>query len=319
MSNVHITKHRAGFPFGYTRVLGLDETTNNVGMEFGILRLGSLGSHWNRGVDLRGSDVETQLILLNGEGVITVEDETFEVARHSLFDENPWAFDLPARCPFEISTKKGIEVAVIRAANKKTFKPVVLRPEDIPAEQRGEGVVSGTMHRIVKAIFGDPMALKRARPKASNLVVGEVINFPGRWSSYPPHHHIHDEVYYYRFDKRSGLGGCFLNEDAYVVHDHDVVKIMNCVGHAQTSAPGYAMWYLWFIRQREGNRYEGNPPLRISRSTNGCLTKTQIQKSGNQNNKRRRSIAAFFFPKSLTNFLYYAIIDTIEVEKPVWR
>lgn len=261
MNNVHITRFRSGFPFGYTKVLSLEETTNNVGMEFGILRLGSGDSYWSQGTDLRGTDIETQLILLGGDGVIRIEDETFEVKRASLFDENPWAFDLPARCAFEIKTKKEIEVAVIRAENKKTFKPIMLSPDRIPMEQRGKGQASGTMHRIVKAIFGDPMARKYARPKASNLVAGEVINFPGRWSSYPPHYHPQNEVYYYRFDKPQGFGGCFLNEDVSEIRNHDVVKIMNCVGHAQVAAPGYAMWYLWFIRQRQDKRYEGNPPF----------------------------------------------------------
>ncbi len=40
----------------------------------------------------------------------------------------------------------------------------------------------------------------------SNLVMGEVFNQPGRWSSYPPHHHPQPEVYYYQFEHPEGFG-----------------------------------------------------------------------------------------------------------------
>ncbi len=261
MSNVHITDFRKGFPFGYTRMLGLEDIANNVGMEFGILRLAGGDLYSSRGTDLKGTGLETQIIILGGEGRVRVGDTVFEVQRKSLFDENPWAFDLPPRCAFEVSSKRELELAMVRAENKKTFAPIILSPEEIPAEQRGEGVAGGTMHRIVKAIFGDPMAPKKARPKASNLVIGEVVNFPGRWSSYPPHYHPQNEVYYYRFDKPQGYGFSHVDEPAPVVRNHDVIKILNCAGHDQTSAPGYAMWYLWFIRQRPDMRYEGDPPF----------------------------------------------------------
>ena len=65
-----------------------------------------------------------------------------------------------------------------------------------------------------------------------------------------------------------------MGEDAYVVRSHDVVKIMNCVGHAQVSAPGYAMWYLWVVRQIEGNRYEGDPPFTYFPEHEWVLDKT---------------------------------------------
>lgn len=266
MSHAHITKFRGGFPGGYTKIIGLDGVAQNTGMEFGILKLSgssNVYSKSSRDAEYMEMGLETQLIVLNGRGTIEFHGRKHEVARESLFTQNPWAFNLPCATPFRISAERGeyLEVAIIKAQNNKIFEPVVLRPEDIPSEQRGEGLAGGTMHRVVRAIFGDPNAIERARPPESNLVVGEVINFPGRWSSYPPHYHPHAEVYYYRFDRPEGFGVSLIDDPAPVVRDRDVVKIMNCAGHAQVAAPGYAMWYLWFIRQIDGNRYEGNPPF----------------------------------------------------------
>ena len=258
MSNVHITSHRKGFDAGYTKILDLDDIEHNTGMDFGIVALYT-GASFER----KETGVETQIILLGGDGTISVDTQTYEVSRSSLFLQNPWAFDLPKNIPYKITAAQNswIEVAIIKAKNDKKFSPIVLSPDEIPGEQRGEGLADGTMHRIVRAIFGDSNAPEKARPKESNLVVGEVVNFPGRWSSYPPHYHPHAEVYYYRFDYREGFGISLVDDPAPIVKNHDVIKILNCVGHSQVAAPGYAMWYLWFIRQIDGNRYEGSPPF----------------------------------------------------------
>lgn len=273
MSNAHITKFREGFSSGYNKILGLDDITLNVGMGFGILNLRDSES-------FEGSEkgVETQLVLLKGRGKVKIGNKSFFVSRKDIFpvfdkktnaivdnsDRNPWAFDIPSGCEWKVSAEShdDFEVAVITSENDKVFNPVVVRPEEVPSEQRGEGNAGGTMHRIVKAVLGDPNAPHR--PPESNLVVGEVVNFPGKWSSYPPHYHPHNEVYYYRFDMPQGYGASFVDHGQVPrVYTHDVIKITNCVGHSQVSAPGYAMWYLWFIRQIDGNRYEGNPPFKF--------------------------------------------------------
>lgn len=260
MSNNHLSGFRKGFHPGYTKIIGLDDVSYNVGMEFGIL---VVSRHEKSFFVSQEKDLETQLVVLEGEGVVRVGDDLYEVSRKNVFDENPWVFDIPAGVRYFVYAPKTrrLEIAVIKAQNTNSFKPIVLRPEDVPVEERGKGIAGGAMHRQVKALFGDPMARDFARPQESNLVVGEAINLPGKWSSYPPHYHPQSEVYYYRFDKSQGFGVSVLNNEAYVVQTHDAMKITNCVGHVQTSAPGYAMWYLWFIRQINGNRYEGDPPF----------------------------------------------------------
>jgi 5-deoxy-glucuronate isomerase len=89
----------------------------------------------------------------------------------------------------------------------------------------------------------------------SNLVIGEVIGAPGKWSSYPPHHHPQPEIYHYRFLPGQGFGLCPIGDRAYVLHENDTILIRDTEDHPQVTAPGYAMWYLWVIRHLEGDRY----------------------------------------------------------------
>ena len=103
---------------------------------------------------------------------------------------------------------------------------------------------------------GYMVAIKRdSNAPYSNLVLGEVIGFPGKWSSYPPHNHPQPEIYYYKFNPENGYGFAELDETVYKTHNNSTVFIVNEETHPQTTAPGYAMWYLWVIRHLDGNPY----------------------------------------------------------------
>ena len=84
------------------------------------------------------------------------------------------------------------------------------------------------------------------------LRYGEVLNFPGKWSSYPPHHHPQPEVYFYRFDYPHGFGAGFANGEIYRTGNNGLA-VINHGFHSQCAAPGYAMCYAWGIRHLEGD------------------------------------------------------------------
>ena len=94
-------------------------------------------------------------------------------------------------------------------------------------------------------------------PPQSKLVIGEVLNFPGKWSSYPPHHHSQTEIYYYEFSPQWGYGHGELGEDVYKIRHGDILPITDNRVHSQTSAPGFHMYYLWSIRHPDENPYDG--------------------------------------------------------------
>ena len=102
---------------------------------------------------------------------------------------------------------------------------------------------------IVRTIFDG-----RNRPQAK-LVLGEVVTFPGRWSSYPPHHHPQPEIYHYRFTDPRGYGHAELGDDVLKVQQHDTIKILDFNDHSQVAAPGYGMYYIWAIRHLDGDPY----------------------------------------------------------------
>jgi 5-deoxy-glucuronate isomerase len=117
------------------------------------------------------------------------------------------------------------------------------------SENRGAGTMQETSTRIVRTVFD------HANHPESNLVIGEVVNYPGKWSSYPPHHHAQPEIYHYRFYPKQGFGFGMLQDDGVLLKHGDSTLIIHDDVHSQTSAPGYAMWYLWAIRHLEGNPY----------------------------------------------------------------
>ena len=121
-----------------------------------------------------------------------------------------------------------------------------------PADQRVSTVGRGNWERTVRTILGpeDP---------ADRLLVGETINPPGNWSSYPPHKHDEqappdevrlEEVYFFKVAPEGGFGVQVRygadGEEAFVVRDGDVAVIRSGY-HPVVAAPGYRLYYLWAL------------------------------------------------------------------------
>ena len=120
-------------------------------------------------------------------------------------------------------------------------------PDTVQTQHAGcHGELLGCMEREIKTFFDHDNA------PFSNMVLGEVLNHPGKWSSYPPHHHPQPEVYFYRFDYPQGFGAGFANGEIYQT-GHNGLSVINHGFHSQTAAPGYAMCYAWGIRHLEGD------------------------------------------------------------------
>lgn len=195
---------------------------------------------------------ESAWVLIDGSAELTADKRSHLIERHSLFDEPPTVLHVGPKTHVAIRAGSGgVEFAVVRTSNDRSFAPLLLRPADLKPEYRGAGLVQGACLRNVRLIFD-----RSTRPE-SNLVVGEVVNYPGRWSSYPPHHHDQPEIYHYRFTRPEGYGHAELGDDVLKVRDGDTVLIPPGLDHAQVSAPGYGMYYLWMIRHLPGNPYTG--------------------------------------------------------------
>lgn len=232
------------FEYGYNSITTIDEKEKNTMMDFGILKMKE------NQVEIDSESKERTYLLIEGEAKLEWDDNTVKIKRNSCFDDNPWVLHLPVNIEVKITAlKDDTEFAVTKTLNETVFDSRLYTPDECASEQRGKGTMKETSTRIVRTVFDYSNA------DYSNLVIGEVIDYPGKWSSYPPHHHPQPEIYYYRFNPQQGYGFCQLGEDVVMVKHNDTVKVVDELSHPQTTAPGYAMYYLWVIRHIDGNPY----------------------------------------------------------------
>jgi len=223
---------------GYTPITRAGEATADTGFDFGVLRLEAGETYQVPG------ERETAVLLMDGEVTFSLGGERLTRRRGSLFDEDPVVLHVDAGAQLGLVAGAGCELALLRAENPRGFATRLFEGDGLleRSEHRGRGLLDDAAHRVVRTVFD-----RRNRPE-SNLVLGEVITFPGRWSSYPPHHHPQPEIYHYRFTDPRGYGHGELGDEVLRVRHGDTVKILEGQDHAQAAAPGYGMYYLWAIR-----------------------------------------------------------------------
>lgn len=241
---------RLGFASGFTAVTRAEGTTPSPTPEpqidFGLMKPQA------DTVIAETHPSESAWVLLHGAAEVEVAGVRTVVGRASLFDEPPSVLHVGPGTPVSMRMLSAdTEWAIVRTPNARTFAPRVFLPAGLTPEYRGAGLVQDACLRNVRLVFD-----RATRPEA-NLVLGEVVNYPGRWSSYPPHHHDQPEIYHYRFTHPDGYGHAELGEDVVKVRAHDTTVIPPGLDHAQVSAPGYGMYYLWMIRHLPGNPYTG--------------------------------------------------------------
>jgi 5-deoxy-glucuronate isomerase len=248
-------RHQGSFSRGYESVVDRSGPNADMLMDFGILTLAPGGS-WDA-----GREEERALLLMSGSVEFFWDgpggrEEKSSAARTSLFDESPTVLHLPSGTAARVvAGKDGAELSVSRTANEKPFPAKLYLPADCASEERGKGTMHEASTRIVRTVFDDSNA------PLANLVIGEVVGAPGKWSSYPPHHHPQPEIYHYRFLPGKGFGLTAIGDNAYILKDKDTILIRETQVHPQVTAPGYAMWYLWVIRHLEGKRYRSPYPI----------------------------------------------------------
>ena len=190
---------------------------------------------------------ETAFVILTGEVEIRWDDKSEVMRRDSLFEENPYCLHVAHGTKVTVKAHTAAELLVQKTMNEHDFAPVFYRPEDVQADIFGAGMWRGTAERTVRTIFDYSNA------PYSNMVNGEVINSPGRWSGYIPHNHPQPEVYTYKFDKPQGFGACFIGDNAFKITHNSWSELSGGYSHPQVTAPGYAMWYSWMIRHLPDN------------------------------------------------------------------
>lgn len=190
---------------------------------------------------------ETAFLILQGEADISWNGKTEKMKRENPFVKTPYCLHVPKNTEVTVTAKAATEILIQQTDNDRDFDCVFYRPEDVLYQEFGKGQWNGAGHRICSTVFDYDNA------PYSNMVLGEVFNQPGKWSSYPPHHHPQPEVYYYQFDKPQGFGACFVGENVYKSVQGSACYITDGHDHQQVVAPGYEMCYIWMIRHIDGD------------------------------------------------------------------
>lgn len=238
-----IAKHKQGFSFGYNSVAELAGEHADMLLDFGILKLRS-GESWVCDLGL-----ERAWMLIQGTVEFRWPQGSSLEMRTSCIDEPPVVLHAPGGIQISVVAITDCELVVERCVNAQDFPVCLYRKDDVRTDIFGAGTLQETSTRTVRTVFDGDSA------PYSNMVMGEVITHPGKWSSYPPHNHPHPEIYHYRFFPSQGFGISVIDDDAFVVHDGDSSMIPPHKTHSQSAAPGYAMYYIWLIPHLPHDRW----------------------------------------------------------------
>jgi 5-deoxy-glucuronate isomerase len=195
--------------------------------------------------DFRAPEEETVLVLLEGRGAFDAGACRFSASRADVFSERATALYLPPGQGLTVRAETRLEAVLVSTPASGGGEPARIGPDEIEPLARGRGLYT----REVRNIFVTD-------PHVTRLMVGETINPPGNWSSFPPHKHdgrdgepVLEEIYYFRVDPPQGFGHQMMytadgESVTHAVRDGDAV-LLPYGYHPVSAPPGYRVYYLW--------------------------------------------------------------------------
>lgn len=191
--------------------------------------------------------VENGILHIAGQITINCNGDKYTKERVNPFDQRGTFIHLNKFDNCAITTANEAQIVVIDIANNKLFNTKIYHEKDITEIILDTPKLEGKDKRKIRNIVD-----MGTEPDA-NIIIGEVISDAGCWSSYPPHFHEQPELYFYKFNHQKGFGISVVGDNAKVVTNDDITIIPGNLPHPQSSAPGYKMYYVWVIRNLEGN------------------------------------------------------------------
>ncbi|MEX1144518.1 MAG: 5-deoxy-glucuronate isomerase [Acidimicrobiia bacterium] len=182
----------------------------------------------------RTSGAIAWVLIEGGAGQLVTGDHADDVrARGDVFEGPGWSAVVGPESSFSLAGD--LSATVVWRATDQGLESRTIDPATVPDEARGEGT---TARRVRTYVSEGP------------LIVGETLNPPGGWSSWPPHRHEHEEAYLYRFDPEHGFGvhvGYDDGEDRPVIVRDGSIERITTGWHPVVAAPGFTMYYLWAL------------------------------------------------------------------------
>jgi 5-deoxy-glucuronate isomerase len=249
MSSPLLIKSR-GFQPGYVEIASPKESMLRW------ITVGRLGLLANTPYESATGEQELVINLLSG--TVTLESDSLPPTqvggRQDPFRGGPSLICIPPSTTYRIVATTPTADAVLFSAPAPTGKALqIVRPEDAPMTKIG----AGNWTRSLWPGTGNVVSTQR-------LLIGETINSPGCWSSFPPHKHdtddppreaVYEEVYFFTVKPAGGFAIQRVYErrqapdaldETITVEDGDTVIIPRGY-HPVVAAPGYQVAYIWAL------------------------------------------------------------------------
>lgn len=239
-------------PPGYVQVVS-PATGPVLFLEFGLITL-----HRGDGpLSVESGGREAVLYQIGGTCDVAVSGQAGDLsgtldARGSVFEGPPSAVFAPPGSRITITAQGDTRLALFTSPPSADRPPRIVDPAQVAIRTVG----TGNWTRRVSSVVDERIA--------SRLLVGETINPPGNWSSYPPHKHdttvpdgelAMEEVYHFFVTPPGGFGLQMVYtapgdphpfQEIYRVTEGDTVVIPRGY-HPVVAAGGYQLAYLWAI------------------------------------------------------------------------
>ena len=226
-------------------------------LDFNLLKLASGEKH-----NAQSGDREILAVILGGKATFNINGITFEKVggRPNVFSGKPHSVYIPAGARYSIQAEGAVEIALPSApSDEGGIQPYVIAPSQVANGTWGAANFKRSFHQILTLASQPELPARR-------LIVGETFTPSGNWSTYPPHKHevddlprqaYHEEMYYFRVNPGDGFGICHYyseaadqdhpaEEENFTVRDNSI-SMMPRGYHTVVSAPGYTVYYLWFL------------------------------------------------------------------------
>ena len=172
---------------GYNSYINAAEDDHGTQMDVGLLVMEAGDTY-----TVEEPEKETAALLFEGTVTFSYAGKTVEAERPDCFHHEAYCLLCPRGVKIGIRAHGHAEIFLQQTLNDRDYEPVMYTPETVQVQHAGaNGELMGAMRREIKTFFDYENA------PFSNMVLGEVLNYPGKWSSYPPHHHPQPEVYFY--------------------------------------------------------------------------------------------------------------------------
>lgn len=238
-----LRKYPNGFQNGFNAYLSSDRDT---GLDFGVWSLKE-----NETVKVDNRRKEMALIVLGGSGSFEIEDKRIAFARFNPFRESPTVLHFSEKSQVKITASDSkLTILQVSVENAEKFEYRYFGPKDCRQEVMNKDVFDNTAYCLARTVFDGSNSFPQCK-----LAVGELINFPGRWSLYPHQKHTQPEIHFFYFSGDEGFGHAELGDDVLKVNNFDLLKITRGKPHNFCAAPEYSMYSLWAVRHLPGEPY----------------------------------------------------------------